>query len=336
MRVRRALAVAAAAAVVAPLTLLSAPTAFAEGPIPSASQSRPAGGTPETGGAGTTEPAAGGEATGEGTPAAGGETSPAATGTPAPAAPGPDGPSGRVENLGGGAGQEEGEGEEYPLCEKRAIDKGLSTAVTGLPAAYVAGSGWDEFRLTVTNRTGKELDRLWFDVSVELGAAEVEYLDEGGWTDEFRWEGDTASFGGYAEDVAAGESLVSDLRVRVRAGVQSDESFVVGGALYQGADDTCFHNGDTYDFVVLPAGTSTPSQTPSPSASPSVTSSPSPSASHSGTGASPQGGGGTTGNLAATGSDRALGLVGAAGAAAVVLGGGAVLVTRRRNAGARL
>ncbi|MFE5211339.1 hypothetical protein [Streptomyces sp. NPDC056600] len=330
MRVRRALAVAAATAVVAPLTLLSAPAAFAEDPIPAASQSRSAGGTPETGGAATTEPAAGGDATDAGTPAAGAGTSPE---TPAaPAAPGEDELTGKVEDLAGGEGEEEGEGEEYPLCEKRGIDKGLSTKITGLPAAYVAGSGWEEFRYTVTNRTGKELDRVWFDVSIELGAAEVEYLDEGGWTDEFRWEGDTASFGGYAEDVAAGEALVSDLRVRVRAGVQSDESFVVGGALYQGADDTCFHNGDTYEFVVLPAGTSTPSQTPSPSVSPSVT----PSASHSATSASPQGGGQTTGNLAATGSDRALGLVGAAGAAAVVLGGGAVLVTRRRNAGARL
>lgn len=334
MRVRRALAVAAATAVVAPLTLLSAPAAFAEDPIPSASQSRPVGGTPETGGAGTTEPAAGGDATGDGMPAAGGGTSPATTGTPAaPAAPGEDELAGRVENLGEGEGEGEGEeGEEYPSCEKRGIDKGLSTKITGLPATYVAGSGWDEFTFTVTNRTGKELDRIWFDVSVELGAAEVEYLDEDGWTDDFRWEGDTASFGGYAEDVAAGEALVSDLRVRVRSGVQSDESFVVGGALYQGADDTCFHNGGTYEFVVLPAGTSTPSQTPSPSASPSVTPSPSGGV----TSASPQGGAQTTGNLAATGSDRALGLVGAAGAAAVVLGGGAVLVTRRRNAGARL
>ncbi|WP_448318797.1 hypothetical protein [Streptomyces sp. CO7] len=334
MRVRRALAVAAATAVVAPLTLLSAPAAFAEDPTPSASQSQSVGGTPESGGAATTEPAAGGDATDGGTPATGGgDTSPETTGTPtAPAAPGEDELTGRVEDLAEGDGEEEGEGEEYPLCEKRGIDKGLSTKITGLPATYVAGSGWDEFRLTVTNRTGKELDRVWFDVSIELGAAEVEYLDEGGWTDEFRWEGDTASFGGYAEDVAAGEALVSDLRVRVRAGAQSDESFAVGGALYQGADDTCFHNGDTYEFVVLPAGTSTPSQTPSPSASPSVT----PSPSNSGTSASPQGGGQTTGNLAATGSDRALGLVGAAGAAAVVLGGGAVLVTRRRNAGARL
>jgi LPXTG-motif cell wall-anchored protein len=329
MRVRRALAVAAATAVVAPLTLLSAPMAFAEDPIPSASQTQPVGGTPETGGAATTEPAAGGEATGGEAPAESGDTAPADAGTlDAPAAPGQDGLSGAVEDL--AAGEEPAQ--DYPTCEKRGIDKGLSTKIAGLSPTYVAGSGWEEFRYTVTNRTGKELDRLWYDVSVELGAAEVEYLDEGVWVDAFRWEGDTASFGRFADDVAAGETLTSDLRVRVRAGVQSDESFVVGGALYQGEDATCFHNGATYEFVVLPAGTGTPSPTHSPSASPDVT----PSPSGQGASPSPQGSGTpATGNLAATGSDAALGLVGAVGAAAVVLGGGAVLLVRRRNAGTR-
>ncbi|WP_151771875.1 LPXTG cell wall anchor domain-containing protein [Streptomyces abyssomicinicus] len=330
MKLRRAMAVAAATAVIAPLTLLSAPAAFAGDPVPPAPQTQP-------GGAGSTEPAAG-----TGTSETGGGSSPADTEAPGePAAPDRDELPGKAGNPGegkGGDGEPGESGEVRPLCEEYGIDKGLSTKVTGLPSAYVAGSGWDEFRLTVTNLTGGELDRLWYDVSVELGAAEVEYLGEAGWTDEFQWEGDTASFGGHAADVAVGEILTADLRVRVPAGFRSDESFVVGSALYQDDDATCLHNGHTYDFVVLPAGSTVPSQTPTPSASPSGTpspsSSPTPTASPS---SGPSGGTGQpTGTLAATGGDSALPVMGAAGAAAVVLGAGAVFAVRRREAGARV
>ncbi|MEU9575956.1 LPXTG cell wall anchor domain-containing protein [Streptomyces chilikensis] len=340
MKLRRAMAVAAAAAVITPLTLLSAPAAFAEAPVPSPSQSRTDGGTPETGGPGETTDGAP-DATG--TPDA--TVTPDATGTPGGAGTPDD------ARTPGGAGQPGGAGAaevpapssgglqpagDSPVCETWKSDKGVTTYVTGLPTRYVAGSGWDEFQLAVTNRTGKELEKLWLEMYIWLGSAEIQFRHDGAWTDRSQYPGETSSFSAYAQDVAPGEKIVADLRVRVRAGVMSDESFAQAGASYRNGDGTCSGDGDMHEFVVVPPTTAPPEPAPS------ATGKPAPDhRDREDDRTKPQGGAGrvtgspaATGSLADTGADAALPAVGAAGAAAVLLGAGAVLAARRRKAAA--
>jgi LPXTG-motif cell wall-anchored protein len=202
----------------------------------------------------------------------------------------------------------------------------------------VAGSGWDDFSLTVTNDTGKELDKLWVDLGVEYdaneglaeGLAEIQFKIEDRWTDEFQLgHGFTGSFAGYLTDVPDGASITAELRIRVSAKAPAGESIAFTSAVYEGDNATCYFNGDIYEFTVLAAGT-TPPKDPKPA--PTTGDKPNPADKNDRT--KPQGGAQRiTGTLADTGSDSALPMTGAAGAAAVVLGAGAVLAVRRRKAG---
>jgi hypothetical protein len=220
-----------------------------------------------------------------------------------------------------------------PACEAWQADKGLPTRVTGLPARYVSGSGWDEFRLTVTNSTGKELEKLWLESYIWLGSAEIQFRHDGAWTDRAQYPGETSSFSAVAQDVAPGEEIVADLRVRVRAGVASDESFAQADATYQGPDGTCYGTGSMHEFVVVPAGTATPTPTATPSATGKPTSAPDGGEDDR---TEPQGGAATptpgpTGSLAATGAGAVLPTTATAGGAAVVLGAAAVFAARRKR-----
>ncbi|MEU6156682.1 LPXTG cell wall anchor domain-containing protein [Streptomyces sp. NPDC047130] len=372
MKLRRAMAVAAATAVIAPLTLLSAPVAFAEDTAPPV-RTQNDGGTDGTGegatGSGETEdPAAGGEGGGDTTPETPADDAEAPAGDPADGTTPEDGdaenPGDTPEtpDQGDDQGEDQGEGdqgedqgddeepgedenpveeapiEEYPSCEDGEIDEGLKTKVTGLPNKIVAGSGWDDFSLTVTNDTGKELDKLWVDLGVEYdaneglaeGLAEIQFKIEDRWTDEFQLgHGFTGSFAGYLTDVPDGASITAELRIRVSAKAPAGESIAFTSAVYEGDNATCYYNGDIYEFTVLAAGT-TPPKDPKPA--PTTGDKPNPAGKNDRT--KPQGGAQRiTGTLADTGSDPALPMTAAAGAAAVLLGAGAVLAVRRRKAG---
>lgn len=369
MKLRRAMAVAAATAVIAPLTLLSAPVAFAEDTAPPA-QTQNDGDTDGTGegatGSGETEtPAAGGEGGDDTAPETPEDDAEAPAGDPADDTTGdttpddttPDDdtetPGDDTETPDQGDDEKPGEDEEpgedenpveeapiddYPSCEDGEVDEGLKTKVTGLPNKIVAGSGWDDFSLTVTNDTGKELDKLWVDLGVEYdaneglaeGLAEIQFKIEDRWTDEFQLgHGFTGSFAGYLTDVPDGASITAELRIRVSAKAPAGESMAFTSAVYEGDNATCYFNGDIYEFTVLAAGT-TPPKDPKPA--PTTGDKPNPADKNDRT--KPQGGAQRiTGTLADTGSDSALPMTGAAGAAAVVLGAGAVLAVRRRKAG---
>jgi LPXTG-motif cell wall-anchored protein len=374
MKLRRAMAVAAATAVIAPLTLLSAPVAFAED-APPAGQTQNEGATtgggdgsadggvddPATGGDGTTVPED--DTATDDTPDTDDETGTPDDTTGDPATDGQDDtaggdteePAGDTQDPADDDTQNEGDDEEpgkdeepveepgvdYPSCEEGELDEGIKTAVTGLNSKIVAGGAWDDFTLTVTNDTGKELDKLWVDLGVEYdtndeslgeGLAEIQFKIEDRWTDEFQWDSSyTGSFAGFLTDVPEGASITADLRIRVSAKAPAGSSFAFTSAVYEGGDGICYFNGDTYEFTVLASG-STPPKDPKP-ADPTGEK---PNPADKGNQPKPQGGAKPiTGNLAETGADSALPMMGAAGAAAVVLGAGAVFVVRRKKAGAQ-
>ncbi|MDH6225671.1 hypothetical protein [Streptomyces sp. MJP52] len=337
MKLRRALAVAAAAAVVAPLTLLSAPVASAEDTVPSPSRTleqRDAA-HPE---AGSGDPA--GEAGGATAP----ESAPA-TGTPDDRAR--DGAPGGAGEPGAGSARPGDDLPDHALCDKGAVDEGLRTKVTGLPARIEAGAGWDEFRFTVTNDTGKDLDRLWLALAVTYqenpemlaeGLAEIQYRHDGRWSDDeyHRWPGSTGSYQDTLPDVPAGATFTADLRIRVSGDASAGAAWGYTDVVYD-EDLTCHRNGGRYEFAVVAAGPARPGEPgPEPAPSPSGTATPGPAGppapSHPADPAGTEdrtGPRGRSGSLAETGGGSVPAEAGALGAAALVLGAATVLAVRR-------
>ncbi|MET9774130.1 LAETG motif-containing sortase-dependent surface protein [Streptomyces sp. NPDC006367] len=343
------MAAAAATAVIAPLALLAAPAAYAETQSPSASTSTSTDGkTPEETQSGT--PAASPSASETSTPAASpsatdtetaepdASQSSTATSTPTSPAPSTSAPE-----------EEEPEEPEVPLCEEideNYDDAKVSATVKGLPGKIVAGDGYHPFELVVTNESKTEVKEIAFYAEVEnYEIEETKFLsphvdlefknpESGKWerigNDE--WAGDYFYF---LEKLKAEASDSIDLRVSIDAKAPAGDaySFAAGAYLDNVDGQECIATGwGQYDFQVLkpgsgnPApGTATPSDkngTDGKGGKPSVK--------------RPQGNVSElpTGSLAETGSSSALPMIGLAGGLAVVVGGGAVFVVRRRKAGA--
>ncbi|MGV9316322.1 LPXTG cell wall anchor domain-containing protein [Streptomyces sp. NPDC003691] len=200
MKLRRAAAVAAASAVLAPLALLSAPAALATGVSdPAAStttgnpgtpatdpEKEPGTGSTEGGTAGDTEPGKGEDgAAGDGK-TDGGKTDGESAGQDGqqPAEPGKEGdkepgkpgegegeggkPGEPGTNPGNGNGQppvKPGEGEEggeegEEECATETESKDLKTTLRGLPSKVVAGSGWQNFTYRVANDSDRALESV--------------------------------------------------------------------------------------------------------------------------------------------------------------------------------
>lgn len=203
MKLRRAMAAAAATAVIGPVALLSAPLAHATEsssatPSESAPASSPAS-TPPTGDpsdtasppasesasstpststspgpstSGSTTPAPSDTASGTGEP--GESQSP--PGSQEPGNPGESETSGGTDEPGPGKPSEPGEpGEseepgDYPRCDEVDEDyeeSALETKLSGLPGKIVAGTGWHEFTLTTTNTSKADLNEVAFYAEVE-------------------------------------------------------------------------------------------------------------------------------------------------------------------------
>ncbi|MEY7980974.1 LAETG motif-containing sortase-dependent surface protein, partial [Streptomyces pilosus] len=212
MKLRRAMAAAAATAVIAPLALLSAPAAFATGSeeTPSTSTSSPAEG--ENPPAEGENPPAEGEnppAEGENPPAEGenppaeGENPPAEGENPPAEGENPpaegETPPAEGENPPAEGENPPAEGEEPPAEEEPPADdeddielcvdeEGNSTAelsfelesgLAGLPETVVAGSGWKAFSFNVSTRGDEEIK----DIKPLIGVAAV------GWDDEKDYSG---------------------------------------------------------------------------------------------------------------------------------------------------
>ncbi|MCX4857655.1 LPXTG cell wall anchor domain-containing protein [Streptomyces canus] len=334
MKLRRALAAAAATAAIAPLALFAAPTAFAEGsPTPTAAESTPAGeNTP-------TDP--------ESTPADPATTPDDPATTPAGSSPSTSvsssatasssastSPSGSATASSSPSASESGEpSEECPVDEddEPIVDFSdvLHSSLTGLPESVVAGSGWTNFTFNVSNSGDDTIQNIVPFVSVEAASWGLEdYYDGlltlqvkkgGSWVDVAEEPGEGGAFNTFSLD--GGKSLSYDLRVKVDRKVPSAVGIAIGLAAYQD-DKGCWISEDEnygfYYFEVLPAG--------SDAGKPND--------------AKPQTGGkkpisvsnvDVDGQLAETGSSSALPVLGLVGGFAVVAGTGVVFAVKRRK-----
>lgn len=247
----------------------------------------------------------------------------------------------------------------------------VAVAVEGVPDRIVAGDGWHEVTLRLTNTSDAPIE----DVGWRLGADNGEGMSQdwlGTYTDTQLkvfdgWRPGAHGMHTDKTDLAARQTVDVRLRVSVNAQAPTGRGWLFASAWYLNAEKNCNHGFDTYDqydFQVLPpaqgggqpsptasatpsptatatpTGTAKPSPsasaTGSPSASPSPTATASASATASATAApAPQPHGGTPagGALADTGPSSALGAAGLAGGAALAAGGGLVLALGRRARG---
>ncbi|MBH5134073.1 LPXTG cell wall anchor domain-containing protein [Streptomyces sp. HB-N217] len=358
MKLRRALAAAAVTAVVAPAALLAAPSAHATGDT-SASPSASASASPdetdvtaetdETASETATDPAPG-DATGSptGSPGAteetdGEETGEAGSGeeeTPAPDASesttsAPANPSPSASAPEGSAGPEESQAPdpEPSVCEDTKVD----VDIEGLPGEIAAGSGWHEFSLNVANDSGSTLRNLEYlaGASADLDGEELFESEKVGlqaWNPEDESWVDLDELGyavgyiGYTDELAPDYEVAIPMRINVRADAPVGAGFTLGATIYGDADDECTGFGDVaYKFRIVAPGTDTEGTRPqeggkAPLAPVTVEKAPA---------NVPE----VTGSLASTGAGSALPVIGLVGGLAVVAGGGAVFVVRRRKAG---
>ncbi|WP_371599185.1 hypothetical protein [Streptomyces sp. NBC_00564] len=340
MKLRRAMAVAAATAALAPIALLSAPAAFADTSPPATTESSPA--------ADDSSPAAddSSPATDESSPAAddsspaADESSPAADDS-SPAAddssPAADDSSPATSPASTSSAPEEGE--EPALCEDEEgndlteISDDLSSGLSGLPDTIVAGSGWTKFSFNVSNHGDDTITdiapligvaAIGWDEEDYSGEISVQVLDKdsGTWREVAGAAGEGGTFTPFS--LGAGKSTSYQLRLSVSGDVP-DAIGVTGGFAQYADDEGCWiaddPNGWIYFFDILAAG--------SDAGDPED--------------AKPQTGGSkeisdaktvdASGSLAETGSSSVLPLIGLTGGVAVVAGAGAVYVVRRRNSG---
>lgn len=354
MKLRRAIVTMAATSVIAPLALLSAPAAFAtENPAPSASASSETDTSSDdqnSSSDGDTKPSdeqstpSGEQSTPsdeQSTPSdeqstpSDEESTPGGSETTSPA-PSTSAPTDEPE-----------EPDDVPFCEDIDADYSgakVSADIKGLPGKIVAGDGRHAFQLTVTNESKTDVKEVAFYAEVENYEFEDEkkflssYVDlefknpeSGAWerigTDE--WAGDYFFF---VEKLKAKASKTVDLRLSIDANAPAGDaySFAFGAYLDDIDGQECIAAGwAQYDFQVLKSGSANPDPG---TAGPSDKGSKDDKISVK----KPQGNVSElpTGSLAETGSNSALPMIGLAGGLAVVVGGGAVFVVRRRKAGA--
>ncbi|WP_413758670.1 LAETG motif-containing sortase-dependent surface protein [Streptomyces sp. MMBL 11-3] len=336
MKLRRVMAAAATTAVIAPLALLSAPAAFAE-PSPGGTES-----------ASTTPAPTETETTASGTPTATATTTPPTSEIPSSSATvTPPADSGSPSATGSPSTTPEPTEEpgdpDAPFCEDLDEDYGdakVSADIKGLPGKIVAGDGFHKFQLVVTNESETDIEGVAFYAEIENYE-----LDESKFlspyvtlqfknTESGKWEriGDENWAGNYffyAEELKSEASEKVDLRFSIDKGARAGDSYSFGSGAYldsvEGQD--CVAEGwAQYDFEVLKAGSD---NTDPGTAEPNEDADKDPVK-------KPQGNVSElpTGNLAETGSSSALPTIGLVGGVALVAGVGAVVVARRRKAGA--
>ncbi|WP_410537020.1 LAETG motif-containing sortase-dependent surface protein [Streptomyces sp. KL2] len=349
MKLRRALAAAAATAVIAPVALIAAPAAYAddhettsventETPAPEETDSGETG-TPvlEETEKETETPAPDETEEKEAEAPAPDETEEKETETPAPdeteeketetPAPGDDEGKDEDEAPFQCAVDEDGE-EIYDISED------LKTSLAGLPDTVVAGTGWKNFEFRMHNSGKGAIKDVAPYITVFSGDENNDY--SAGFTLEVHkaetgtWQvvADELGAGGYFEPVTlnAGETRTLKLRMKIDGGVPDSLGIAIGAGEYSDergcwvSDDD---NGWVYFFEVLGKGAAAPK--PGESKPKPQTGGTKPISSDKVTKVD------TAGQLAETGSSSALPMFGLAGAAAVALGAGAMYVVRRRN-----
>ncbi|RLV69675.1 cell surface glycoprotein 1 [Streptomyces sp. CBMAI 2042] len=354
MKIRRALAVAAATAVLAPVTLLSSPAAFATpSPTPEATETATASEEPETPSADEetdTIPAPEGEnpAAGEGEekpPAdeekekekeeekpAGEEEKPAEKPEDKPTSPSatPPSPAPSVTSP-------------SDICQDteddQQIDENLRTSLSGLPSEIVAGSGFHGFKLNVENKGDKAYKR------VDLGLVAAQIDDDnwlpntdhltlqfkdpetGAWSDiSLDQDDEVIGYIGYT-DIRAKESFSIDLRLSVDKKAPEGYGFAIIIGLYADEEGNCVYpdSDEFYEFDVLAAGTD--AGEPNEAEPQTGGKKPVPAKPVGNTEIKPEG------TLAQTGSDSNLPVIATIGGLAILAGAGVVFALGRRRKG---
>ncbi|POX55484.1 hypothetical protein C3489_10580 [Streptomyces sp. Ru71] len=327
MKLRRAMATAAATAVIAPLALLSAPAAFAEDgsttsatPTDSVSQSASASASQSesasSSASASTSASASASQSQSSTPSASASTSAPASATPTPSAT---------------EGTDPGDGDEPEDCKDSKVD----VSISGLPGKIAVGSGWHKFSLDVVNNskstlqdlayfagasTDKNGDNLFKSGQVRLQAWDP---DAKTWAD-LNEDGYAVGFVGYTDELKPGYEVDIPMRLNVKASAPVGSGFTLGATIYGDSDAQCTGFGDVaYKFQIVSAGTDTDGTKPQEGGEAPITD-------KKPTGTTPK----VTGSLAETGSSSALPMIGLVGGAAVVAGAGALVVVRRRKGGA--
>ncbi|MFI5802758.1 LPXTG cell wall anchor domain-containing protein [Streptomyces sp. NPDC051561] len=368
MKLRRSLALAAATAVIAPVSLLSATAVHAETTVtttptpsatatPSATPSKPADVPAKD------EKPAPGEAQKPEQPK-GEEPKKDDGSAPKPVTPPKDKPvTPPKDELGG---EDETGGEDGDL-EDFCTEETVSVALTGFPNKIVAGSGWKEFTYTVTNHTKKDIAEMEASVFAFSASDEEEKAEDlvtkfahfemfdpvkKVWTNDYLLEGmpDGLFVGTFALKAGATENV--KLRVSLDKATPAGSSVAVaaGMDLSEADESLCNSGGDFYEFEIVAAGKnpgqiddSKPTgERPGKPGKPGGNDKPGkPDNGKPGTkpvpDVKPQGGAKeipVTGDLAQTGASSQLPIFGIAGGTAVVLGAGALVLVRRRKTNA--
>ncbi|MDN3024561.1 LAETG motif-containing sortase-dependent surface protein [Streptomyces sp. S.PB5] len=341
MKLRRAMAAAAATAVIAPLALLSAPVAFADettSPSPTETTSSAPTELPSD----TATPTATDSASQSATSTPSDTATPTATASDTTSPTATASESDEPEPSESAEPSEEPTDPDVPTCEE--LDEDFADAkvaadIKGLPGKIVAGDGFHKFKLVVTNDSSTTIDGVAFYAEIEnYELDEAKFLspyvnlqfknpDTGAWdrigSDD--WAGD---YFFYVESLKAGKSKSVDLRVSIDSKAPAGDAYSFGSGAYLDNVDgqDCIAEGwAQYDFEVLKAGTPNPNPgtaTPSDNGSKDSVKKPQGDVSEL-----------PTGNLADTGSSSALPVIGLVGGVAVVAGAGAVFAVRRRKAG---
>ncbi|MEW2705547.1 hypothetical protein AB0948_11090 [Streptomyces koyangensis] len=340
MKLRRAMAVAAATAVISPVALLAAPAAFATDgqqdgqtsettPAPTASESETT--APEESAEPTTDPA-------ETEPApAESESAPEETpGTEDPSGEPTEEPTGSTEPSPTPSDDEDDEEGPWDCVDEDGNDlaSDLTVAVSGLPGQVRAGST-HEFKLSAANSGENTLE------SVEWGAAimnEDDFWMEDGllshvdlafydpesqqWISFYKEAGIGVAFG--ETTLKAGQTIDIKLKMTLSKDAPLGDGYAIGFGGYLDEDADCFANAYAeYGFTVIGA-----SATPKPGDA------------KENEGKKPQGGLKPveekktlepTGQLAETGAGSMLPVIGLVGGVTVLAGTGVVFAVRRRG-----
>ncbi|MGX4690320.1 LPXTG cell wall anchor domain-containing protein [Streptomyces sp. JNUCC 63] len=354
MKLRRAMAAAAATAVIAPLALLSAPAAFAsEDPSQSSSltteESSP-GETPSSPGNDESTPEetpsspSDDESTPEETPSSPGDDESTPEETPSspgddestpeetPSSPGDDESTPEEPAPSTSAPEETDSPEPEPsFCEDTKVD----VSIKGLPGKIAAGSGWHKFTLNVANNSGSTLNDLDYfaGASPDKNGEDMfktrqvhlqawnpvnkvwEDLDSGGYA---------VGYVGYTDELKPDYEVDIPLRINVKANAPVGAGFSLGATIYGDGDGECVGVGSvSYKFQIVSSGTDTGGTKPQEGGKAPITDT-------KPAGSTPK----VEGSLAETGSSSALPMIGLIGGAAVVAGAGSIVLVRRRKAGA--
>ncbi|MFE4367255.1 hypothetical protein ACFRMN_03180 [Streptomyces sp. NPDC056835] len=353
MKLRRAMAVAAATAVIAPAAFFSAPAAFAtdgESSPPPATSEAPESTEPAAPGASVPPPPEG-EAPGAGEDAPGSSEEAPAPGTgvaesegtkssesegtnPSKPAPAPSGSTTKPAT-------EPSEGPvECVDTEEGSYDDQLRTSLSGLPERIVAGSGFHSFKLNVSNKGENDYKRVDLGVfafqidekSWEPGSGHLtlQYKDpeSGVWTPISLDDNDAgAGYLGYT-GLRAKESFSVDLRLSVAKSAPAGLGYAVSIGVYADDEGNCVYSDDEsfYEFDIVAAGTD-PGD-PNEAEPQEGGKKPVPAKPVGDTEIKPQG------HLAETGSSSVVPVIGTVGGIAIVAGAGVMFAMKRRRSDA--